>query len=383
MTAPSTLTRHANLNDLVQILRGEHARKLDVVVPVSQLRAESGRLVLVGADAEITEDGVTTTDGIYLPTAICDDGLADKFGIPPGYLARLRNKNLTSYDQNVNGWLTHEDYAGKNYLVRCLRNDDQTVGVARAFLSDSYKPIDNLDVLMTILEGVQAAGVDCDVESCDLSDRRMYIRIRAEGIAVNALELVKNYRSPFSGKSGKDLPMVFAGLEASNSEVGHGAFSIAPRVILQVCDNGAVSRADAIRSQHLGGKLEPGQIVWSDETQAKNLELIKSKTVDAVRQFLSPEWVQKTVDEMSAQAGIEINKPEDVIKHVATKLRYSEAQQDDILSMFIKGADPTTGGVMQAVTASAQNQTNADTAADMEADALRVLSLAVAYATRS
>lgn len=379
MTEPQTITRNATLENLVQILRGQHARRLDLVVPVSKLIAQHGHLVIQGGEPVLEEDGVTTPDGTYLPTAICDDGIADRLGIPPGYLTKLRNKDIQSWDQNVNGWLNHADHAGKKYLVRCFRDDAGGTGVGRAFLSDSYKPIENLDVLMTVLDGLHDVGVPVTIEACDLTDRRMYVRIRCEAVAVNALELVRNYRSPFNGRSGADLPMMFAGFEVTNSEVGHGAFSVAPRVILQVCDNGATSRADAVRAQHLGGKLEAGEIVWSDETQKKNLALIRSKTADAVKQFLSVEWLEKHLATMTAQAGIEVAKPADVIEHVAKQLRYTEAQQDDILAMFIKGGDITAGGVMNAVTASAQNQTDADVAADMEADATRVLALAASF----
>jgi len=379
MTEPQTITRNADLNSLVQILRSQHARRLDLVVPVAQIRAENGRLVIQGAEPVLDEDGVTSADGTYLPTAICDGGIADRLGIPPGYLTKLRHQATQLWDQNVNGWLGHVAHEGKKFLVRCFRNADGTTGVGRAFLSDSYKPIENLDVLMTVLDGLKDVGIPVDIDACDLTDRRMYVRVRCEAVAVNAAALVANYRSPFNGKSGADLPMMFAGFEVTNSEVGHGAFSIAPRVILQVCKNGMTSRADAVRSQHLGGKLEAGEIVWSDETQEKNLALIRSKTADAVRQFLSVEWLEKHLATLTAQAGIEVTKPTEVIEHVSKTLRYTEAQQDDILAMFIKGGDLTAGGVMHAVTASAQNQTDADLAADMEADAARVLTLAAGF----
>lgn len=383
MTAPQTITRNANIQDLVEILKGQQPLKYDVVVPASKLRSVDGVLVIQGADAVLTDDGVTTADGLYNPTGICDGGIADRIGqdLTAKYLATCRRKNIELYDQNVNGWLAHADNTAKKFLVRCFKDAAGLgPGVARAFLSDSYKIIDHFDVLMTILDAIRSVDADVQVESADLTDRRMYVRVRCEGIAVNALELVRNYRSPYNGKSGADLPMLFAGLEFSNSEVGHGAFSIAPRVVLQVCGNGMKADVAAVRSQHLGGRLESeGEIVWSDATQQKNLELIKAKTVDAVTQFLSVEWLEKHLAQLSKDAGVEVRKPEDTIKHVAQKLRYTDAQADDILRMFIKGGDTTAGGVMHAVTASAQNQTDADVASDMEGDAQRVLALAAAH----
>lgn len=383
MTEPRTLTRNANVADLVEILKGQQPRKYDVVVPVTKLRCENGVLIIEGTDPILGEDGVTIADGHYQPTSICDGGLADRLGqdLSAKYLATLRRKDIVLYDANINGWLRHADNTAKKFLVRCFRDAAGLgPGVARAFLSDSYKIIDHFDVLMTVLDAIRSVDADVTVESADLTDRRMYVRVRCEAIAVNALELVKNYRSPYNGKSGADLPMMFAGLEFSNSEVGHGAFSIAPRVVLQVCDNGMKADVAGVRSQHLGGRLEnEGEIVWSEETQQKNLELIRSKTVDAVKRFLSEEWLQSYLEKLGRDAGVEIAKPEETIKVVAQKLRYTEAQQEDILRMFIKGGDTTAGGVMHAVTASAQNQDNADTASEMEGHAERVLALAAAH----
>ena len=381
MTAPATIARNADLESLVAILRGQQPRKYDFVTPVSTISSYLGDLVIEGAEKQLGEDGVTDVSGYYKPTAICDGGLAEKFGIPPGYLTMLRHEDPDLYDANVNGRARHAKFEGKRFLVRVLRNEgSDTGGVARAFLSDYYKPIDNLDVLMTVLEGVAAAGVEVQIHGCDLSDRRMYVQIHSEAVRVAAPTLLKGYRSPFTGQEGKDLPLVFAGFTVSNSEVGHGAFSIVPTVRIQVCRNGAQISKEAIRAQHLGGQLPDGDITWSDTTQQKNLDLIKAKTADAVRAFLSEEWLQRQIDKMEAQAGVQIAKPEETIQVVADKLRYSEAQQNDILAMFIKGGQLTAGGVMQAVTASAQNQRDADLAMDMEGDAMRALELAVTHA---
>jgi hypothetical protein len=163
----------ATLADLVALLRDQQARKLDVVAPATALRSAGARLVIDHSEPQLTEDGVTMTTGAYTPTEVCDGGLADKLGIPAAYLRRLRAEHPGLYDANVNGWL---DRTGKSYLVRCLRGDSGG-GIARAFLSANFKMIDNLDVLLAALDGLRQAGVPAEIDGCDLTAQRMYVRV--------------------------------------------------------------------------------------------------------------------------------------------------------------------------------------------------------------
>jgi hypothetical protein len=54
--------------------------------------------------------------------------MADKLGIPIGYLRRLREEHLGLYDANVNGWLEHQP--GRRLLIRTLRGEEGD-GIAR------------------------------------------------------------------------------------------------------------------------------------------------------------------------------------------------------------------------------------------------------------
>jgi hypothetical protein len=115
----SSLTaRNATLADLAALLRNQQARKVDVVAPAPAIRAEDGWLVLDGTAPDLGEDGVTMTAGRYRPTDTCDQGIADKLGIPAGYLRRMREACPGLYDANVNGWLGRDD---RSFLVRGLR----------------------------------------------------------------------------------------------------------------------------------------------------------------------------------------------------------------------------------------------------------------------
>jgi len=394
-----TQTRNATLQDLSVLLKDQHARKIDVVAPARTLKMKSGVLSITGSDAVFDEEGVTLTDGLYRPTSVCDEGIAQKLGIPIGYLRRLREERPDMYDGNVNGLLRgsavraiyREQADGtfqpvreqtyvpdeRSFLVRCFRGDDGSEGVARAFLSDRYATFDHLDALTACLEGVKAAGVNVDIVGCDLTDRRMMVRLVAPEVQGYAEEMLRGYRNPFTGTGvhGRDDTVVWAGLQISNSETGGGAYQIVPRIEVQICKNGLTITKDAIRAVHLGGQLDAGVIRWSEDTMHKNADLIRAKTADAVSTFLDAGYMKFVINDLQQKAGKPVENVDDV-KVIGKRLAFSQEHIDGILGHFVKGGQMTAGGVMQAVTSFAQTVPDADAAYDLEAAALRVLEVA-------
>ena len=365
-------TRNATIDDLVALLRDQQARKVDVVASASSVRAEGGCLVLDGTMPVLGADGVTMTEGRYRPTDVCDAGIADKLGIPAAYLRKTRDSHPALFDANVNGWLERDD---RKFFIRALRGAGGETGVARAWLSDGYKKIDHLDTLMAVFDGIRRAGHPVQIETCDLTDRRMYVRARCEAVQVLAPGLLAGYRSPFTGASGAGNPVVFAGFVVTNSETGCGAATVTPRIIAQVCSNGMTITRDAVRAVHLGERMDEG-IQWSSDTLDRQLELVTAKARDAVTAFLDPGYVARLVREMEQHAGHRVADAPRAIEVIGARLRYTEAQQKEILDHFIAGGSLTAGGIMHAVTSAAQVQDDGDAAWDLETSALDALRLA-------
>lgn len=382
----TTTARNANLQDLVSILRDQHARKVDLVAPVANFGFRDARLVVAGVEPLLGEDGVTDPNGTYVPTVPFDGDVADKLRIPVAYLRRMREERPDLYDVNANGWLrgksrrsasgeVEQVYAGdpRSFLLRLFRGDDGQHGVARALLSDKYAIADNLDVLMATLEGIEASGTQVDVASADLTDRRMVVKVHAPQIATEARDLLRGYRSPFTGQSGDDCPVVFAGFRVTNSETGDGRFTITPEVTVQVCNNGMTMTPDMLAQTHLGGRLESGVVRWAEDTQRKNLDLVKAKTRDAVTTFLSPGYLADAVRRLTEKAGQEVGTTREAVVALTKPLGYTEAQQDLILDHFVRGGQFTRGGVVNAITAASQTVTDGDAAHDMDLAATRLL----------
>ena len=80
--APRSGVRNAGLADLAALLRDQQARKADFVAPAAAIRARGGQLVVDDSAPLLGPDGVSMTAGSYTPTDVCDQGIADKLGIP-------------------------------------------------------------------------------------------------------------------------------------------------------------------------------------------------------------------------------------------------------------------------------------------------------------
>lgn len=380
--ATSLTTRNASLQQLAAMLEDQHTRKFDVVTAASKLRAEAGQLVVAGAGKKlITLDGVSDTDVALRPTGSADGDIAAKLGIPVKYLRKLRSDSkLELYDQNVNTWL--RELGDFKLFTRALVAEGENTGVARALLTASYKVIDNLDVLTTVLEGVRRAGVPVEITQCDLSETRMYVKLTCPEIAEYAPDLLRNYTSPFSGARGADNPLVFAGFVIANSEVGAGRTTITPRLEVEVCANGLTMTKDALKETHLGARMEEGVIQWSDDTRRAEIDLIARQTRDAVTTFLDRDYVRAKLAELQRDAAIEVTQPQATIEHVAERLRFTKTQRESVFTHFIRGGDSSSGGVMHAVTSAAQLVADADESHAMEATGPRAMSLAAAHASR-
>ncbi len=381
--------RNATLPDLVALLRSQHAAKLDVVAPARDLRATGGRLLVRGAgEPALSLSGVTRRGALLRPNGLADAGIADKLGIPIGYLRRVRGEKIDLYDANVNAWLA--DQPDRRFLVRGLTDvsadhggdGGASGGVLRAVLSDSFRIVDNLDVLMAALQGIREAGAAVEVTSADLTESRMYVKVRSTEIAAQAPMLLGNYTSPFSGARGADNPLVFAGFVISNSETGHGKFTITPRLEVEVCTNGLTLNKHALSAVHLGGKLPDGVISWKADTQTAALDLVIKQARDAVASFLDRDFVARRVAEIDRDAHVEVTNPAATLEHVAAQLRFPAEVQETILNHFIRGGDTTSGGVLHAVTSTAQTLPDADAAYDLERHGVQAMSLAAVHADR-
>jgi len=377
-----------DITGLISLLNTHEAHKLDLVAPASSLLASGGKLAIGGLDPVLTDDGFFQVNGLYRPTNTVYQQLANVLEIPSKYLKKMAygdESDVALFDHNVNHWLAK---SGRELLVRVLWGNDPnfpgTTGQVRAILSDRYGINDNLDTTMAVVEGLAGAGLDAtNIRALDLTEDKLYIRVEADEIQVVAREFLGDYRSPFTGQSAKDLPVISAGIIFRNSEVGTGAFEIVPYIVVQVCKNGLTQTHDKFARRHVGGRLESGVVQWSDATKKASAAFIKSQVTDATKTFLTEDYVQASVDKLAKDSGEEITDVTKAIEVIGKELTYSEDDQKGILSMFIKGGVSTSGGILQAVTAHAQTIEDADRRYEFNDTAVPAMKIAARLARTS
>jgi hypothetical protein len=368
----TTTARHTDLANLTDILRAQQDAKYDVVITGDRFAYEDGLVAVAGGAIRWTDDGADEVAAMLAPTDAFEGQLAERLGIPHPYLRKVRDAGaLGLLDANVNQWVE----PGGTYLIRGFRTDDpDQVGIARACLSDRYAPIDHMDVMFAALAGIAGSGVEgVEVTGADLTEKSMRLIVEAPAVTAMAQEFLAHYRSPFGGGTS---PLISAGLEVKNSETGQGAFQIAPRIVVLACRNGMTRTVDAVRRVHLGERLAPGAVTWSQDTLRKNVDLIAAQAKDAVTTFLSQDYLAGVAAELDAAAGRQVDDPANVFVRVGQRLRYTQDEQQAMLALFIQSGDPHASGVAQAVTAYAQTVDDADRASELEASAFDALAVA-------
>lgn len=391
--------RNADAMTLLSTLNDLNARKLDVTHPANAMRVVNGQLVLSDV---MTEDGAWQRI-VLDPTDSFLQGLSTKLDIPIAYLRRCfaeaeeRNANAQHlmgdvpplfdrdpiFDQTVNYWLAKQP---GNMLVRAYAGDDgaEGRGIARAFLSDRFLTVDNLDMATAALQGIRKAGVNAELVGADLNDRTMWLKFRCPDVAVDGGEYTRNYtfrpRGGHETLRGADRPLVFAGFMVRNSEIGSAKAEIIPVLEVQVCTNGLTRNVDARGSIHLGSRQDAG-IRWSRETSNTRIELIINEMADSVTHFCTPEYVQGVMDSVNEVAGVEIARPAKAAEHLIRAANLPKEHQEALFATFMGSGPSTVGNLVQAITQLANDTTDPEAAHALESAGEKALSMAGVLAT--
>ncbi len=310
-------------------------------------------------DARISFE-VGTDTRLYSPTKLCLEQIGQRVGIPRSYVDRMASDAPQLLARNVNHWFD------ANPERRMLRTFDNGEKIARAFLSDKYRPLDNFDLATSIIPKLRA--VNCEVHSSEITEKRLYIQAstpRLEGL------IAQRKAEGTQHRIGEINDIVQAGIVISNSEVGCGAVKVEPMIYRLVCRNGLI-QAGAMRKHHVGrageGGIEGDEALemFSDETRRLDDRAFWSKVCDVVDASLNKIRFDATVAKMNEAAGEKIGKPSHVIEVIENKFGLAKNECESVLEHLANGGDLSKWGLVNAVTRSAEDASDYDRAIELE-----------------
>lgn len=333
-----------NIVELAQKLQDQAAAKKDYIVDTRSAGLNFN-------DGEIKFEIASIADELEFDiTNHTHRQIGERVGIPAKYYDRMKAEAPELLVDNVNHWFRAQP---ENRLVRTMN------GTARAFLSDRYQRIDNVDIAQVALPVLLNSGLDLEVVSSEVTESRLYIQ------AVSR----KTEREVRVGDA------VRAGVIISNSEVGLGAVSVAPVVFRLVCSNGLIVQDQKRRFNHIG-KSQTEDDIYRDDTRKAEDRAVLLKVRDQIAASLDEVRFQATVERMAGLTQVKVTDPVKTIELVANRIGASDAEGRDILTALINGGDLTAWGVLNAVTAQAHTAKSYDRSVEFEAAGGDILDLA-------
>lgn len=295
-------------------------------------------------DARIQVLGTKGSTGLDV-NDLAHSQIATRLEIPQKYYDRLKGGSPELLATNVNHWF---DVNPENRMVRTLDNR------VRAFLSSSYRPLDNFKLVETVLPKLQK--LNATIESSEITERRIYIKAvfnQIEG-TVEKGDVVK------------------MGLIVSNSEVGCGSLKIEPMIYRLACLNGMVVADAGVRKYHIGRRMDddPAEEMYRASTRAIDDRAFWMKVKDVVDATVTKKGFDDILTGLkrAKQHGPCLlgKDPVEQVKVIANHYRMSDSEEKGVLSHLIKGGDLSTYGFVQAITRTSQDLPDYDRATEFE-----------------
>ena len=349
------------LQQMLTEVKRQSESKEDYLIAPNRLRMESyGKEMFL----HLSDDSGTELIEPMTITGIAHRQIGTHLRIPAAYYDRMREERPDLLAYNANTWFKQES------SQRMLRTLD---GSARAYLSNRYRRIDNIDiagVTLPILGGLP----DIRFESCQITESRMYIK------AVN----------PRLQAEVSPGDIVQAGVIISNSEVGLGSVSIQPLIYRLVCSNGMVvneapfasppqNKPPPPRRNHVGRVTDSEEnfSVYSQATLDAEDKAFVMKIQDTVRAAVEKARFAQVVGKMqeAKAAQMDTHDVPAIVKLASKEFHITDSESAGVLQRLIESNDLTLYGLSNAVTRHSQDVESYDRASELESIGYSILTM--------
>lgn len=371
-----------DIPELVNTLKALRERFWDKLVPQGRTKA------VVDGEEVVLRLAMNGDSGSYGIMPHVHDQLCSKeFKVGARYYKRLLTEAKELLCTNLNHWLSEAPET--NRLVRFDGTD------IRAFLSNRYRPLDNLDILtqaVRVIQGLDggegeekpwARGAVCFGWTIDpthmnvlLANPKMVVDLNhiERGVQTGTFDLSAwkdgdhSWLRPELDGNGGGSHLVCPASRLKNSETGHGGLAVFGGGLESACANTAWS-AKNFAQVHLGKTLEETD-VDSEGTIRKMNELIYSRVADAVRAVFDPASFLALCEKFVGLKKEALSDVKDAVNRIVKIPGMTEDLRDEILASYrpMDERTPTAFDLQRAVThaAHAFRETDADKAFALE-----------------
>ncbi|WIW69869.1 DUF932 domain-containing protein [Anaerosinus gibii] len=284
------------------------------------------------------------TNQIFNVNDLTHQQIASRLQIPLKYYQKMRLEYPSLLDENINSWFS------KNGERRMLRTLDTNI---RAFLSDRYRRLDNLELAEAVLPIIKEMK-GAEIVSADITDTHMYIKVINKKL-----------------KAEVDVnDIVQAGIVISNSEVGLGSLKVEPLIYRLVCKNGLIVKDYAQKRYHVGKQVESEESayeIYRDETLEADDKAFFMKVQDTVRCAVDEAKFMLSVDKLrQTKQQSTGDDPIKTVELLADKYVLNQNERGGILRHFIMAGDNSKFGLINAITRSSQDIEDYNRATELE-----------------
>jgi len=323
-------------------MNGNFGTLAEMAQEVERIENTKNDYIVKGGALRMVEDrmlSIQNMDDMFVAGDYAHSQIATKLGIPKQYYDKMPAiEGLRT--MNVNAWLHNNP--DTPHFVRTLD------GKARAFLSNTFRPIDHYDVLESVLPMMKELEVK--VKSSSLSEKKLYLEV-----VFPSME-----REVVVGD------VVQHGFILSNSEIGHGAVDLKYLLWRLKCQNGMVG-ASIMRKYHLGSRLDVNQAdIYKSDTVRAELDSFKLRLRDIMADAMSEARFTEQILKLRGAVEDKIENVTETVMNVTKRFGIAEKFNDKIITNMAEEGNMNRYGLANGITALAHVLDSVDAQYDVQ-----------------
>lgn len=336
------------LKALAAELKRQHDNKHDFIVNTRNLQMQTNSKG--ESKLTFTFNNKPITFGVNENT---HQQIATKLNIPVRYYQKMQIESPQLLDQTVN------DSFKKLAENRMLRTLD---GTARAFLSDRYRRIDNLEICAAIYPFIESTKF-LSVESAEVTDSHLYLKV-----------INKRIKAEISKGN-----IIQSGFVISNSEVGEGCLKVEPLIFNSFSKNALIFKDCLHKTNHIGRQFKSSSMAYEIPDERNYNANIFTKLQKDIQAAISDSETFDTIVQLLKQSK-QISLQKDIVKAVeslANDFALSPNERGDILRQLLISEDHSRYGLINAISAASKISNSYERATELEHISGELLTLSV------